>query len=108
MELEKDRGNLDAAYMEDEVDQEATLCQDTLTKVPEVTAKEITICGKGNMRWNRDIKARSMIVRQETRWCAQHSEGGARAKAELQESIRESHSQMRSDYLETLRAAEVW
>jgi len=108
MELPKERAHLDSACTEDEVEQEATWCQETLSKVLDITAKKIRICAKSKRWWNGDIKARRKALGQEKRRRGRHSEGAARAKAELQKSIRKSKSQMWSDYLQNLRGGEVW
>jgi len=108
MELANERAHLDAACTVDEVEQEATWCQETLSTVLDVTAKKITICAMSKKWWNGDIKARRKTLRQENRRCGRHSEGAARAKAKLQKSIRKSKSQMWSHYLQNLRGAEVW
>jgi hypothetical protein len=108
MELAKERAHLEAACTEDEVEQEATWSQDTLSKVRDVTAKNIRICAKWKRWWNGDIMARRKTLGQEKRRCGRHLEGAARAKVELQESIRKSKNQRWSDYLQNLRGAEVW
>jgi len=84
MELAKERAHLDAACTEDEVEQEATWCQETLSKVLDITAKKIRICAKSKRWWNGDIKPRKKALRQEKRRRGRHSEGAARANTDLQ------------------------
>jgi hypothetical protein len=79
-----------------------------ISKVLDVTAKKIRICAKLKRWWNGDIKTRRKTLWQENRRRGRRSEGAARAKAELQKSIRKSKSQMWSDYLQNLQGAEVW
>lgn len=65
MELGKQRPHLDAACTEDEVEQEATWCLETLRNVLDVTAKNFRNCAKSKRWWNGDIKAPRKTLRQE-------------------------------------------
>jgi hypothetical protein len=57
LELLKESAHLDAdCCTEDEVEQQATWCQETLSKVLNATAKKITICAKSKRWWNSHIK----------------------------------------------------
>ena len=106
-ELAKERAQLDAEYTVDKVEQEATLCQKAMSSVLDATAKKIRICATTKRWWNADIKERRRTVGRERRrrW---YSEEAARAKAELEKSIRRSKREMCSDYLKNMRGAEVW
>jgi DNA-binding HxlR family transcriptional regulator len=73
--------------------------------VLDATAKKIRICAKSKRWCNADIKARRKAVGREKR--KRNLREAARAKAELQRSIRRSKSQMWSDYLQNLRGAGV-
>jgi len=46
MELAKERPQLDAECIEDEVEQEAAWCQEGMSSVLDSTAKKIRICGR--------------------------------------------------------------
>jgi len=107
MELAKERIQLDAECTEDEVEQEAAWCQEAMSSVLDATAKKIRICARSKRRWNADIKGRRRTVGGERRR-RRHSEEAAQAKAELQQSIRQSKRRMWGDYLQNLRGAEVW
>jgi len=107
MELAKERIPLDAQCTEDEVKQEAAWCQEAMSSVLDTTVKKIRICDRSKRWWNADIKERRRTVARERRrrW---HSEEAARAKAELQKSIRQSKRIMWGDFLQNLRGAKVW
>ena len=108
MELAKERTQLDAECTADEVEQEAAWCQEAMSSVLDATAKKISICARSNRWWrNADIEERRMTVGRE-RKRRRHSEEAARAKAELQKSIRHSKRRMWDDYLQNLKRAEVW
>jgi hypothetical protein len=102
MELVNERARVDSVCVEDEVEQEATMCQETLSKVLDVTEKKIRFCAKSKRWWNGDIQARRKTLGQEQRRRGHHSQGAARAKAELQKSIPKSKSPMWSCYLQNL------
>jgi hypothetical protein len=106
-ELAKDRAHLDAECTADEVEREAAWCQEAMGKVLDATAKKTRICPRSKSWWNADIRRRWQAVRREKRR-RQNSEEAAKAKAELQESIRQSKRKMWSQYLENLMEAEVW
>jgi len=106
-ELAKERAHLDAECTEDEVEQEAAWCQDTMSHILNATEKRIRICAKSKRWWNADIKERRTAVGRERRR-RRKLEEAAQAMAELQKSIRWSNSQMWSEYLQNLRGAEVW
>jgi hypothetical protein len=97
-ELAKERAQLDAECTVDEVEQEAAWCQEAMSSVLDATAKKIRICARSKRWWNADIKERRRTVGRERRR-RRHSEEAARAKAELQKSIRRSKREMWSDYL---------
>jgi len=107
MEFPKERAQLDAKCTEDEVEQEAAWCQEAMSSVLDATAKKIRISAMSKRWWNANIKERRRMVRRERRrrW---NSEEAARAKAELQKSIRRLKRKMWRDYLQNLRAAELW
>ena len=106
-ELAKERARLDAECTVDEVEQEAGWCQEATICVLDAMAKKIRICSRSKIWWNADIKERRRTVgRERRRRC--HWEEAARAKAELQKSIRRSKREMWSNYLKNLRGAEVW
>jgi len=107
MELAKERIQLDAECTEDEVEQEAAWCQETMSCVLDATGKKIRICARSKRWWNAAIKERRRTVGRERR-SRQHSEKAARAKAELQNSIWQSKRRMWGYYLQNLRVAEVW
>ena len=107
MELVRERAQLDAECTEDEVELEATWCQEAMSSVLDSTAKTITISARSKRWWNADIKERRRTPWRERRR-RRNSEEAARVKAELQKSIRRSKREMWSDYLKNLRGAEVW
>jgi len=107
MELAMERIRLDAQCTEDEVEQEAAWCQEAMSSVLDATAKKIRICARSKRWWNADINEKRRTVRRERRRRRQ-SEEAARAKAELQRSIRESKRRIWGDYLQNLTGAEVW
>jgi len=86
-ELAKERAQSDAECTVDEVEQEAAWCQEAMSSVLDTTAKKIRICARSNRWWNADIKERRKTVGRGRRR-RRHSEEAARAKAELQKSIR--------------------
>jgi hypothetical protein len=88
------------------VEYEAAWCQEAMSSVLNATAKKIRICARSNRWWNADIKARRKAVGRDKR--RQNSGEGARAKAKLQKSIRQSKSKMWSQYLQNLKGAQVW
>jgi len=107
MELAKEKAQLDAECTEDKVEQEAAWCQEAMSSVLDAMAKKIRICARSKGWWNTDIRERRRTVGRERRrgW---NSDQAARAKAELQKSIRQSKRTMWSNYLQNLRGAEVW
>jgi len=107
MELVMDRAQLDANCTEDEEEQEAAWCLEAMSSVPDAMAKKIRMCARSTRWWNADMKERSGMVGRERRrrW---NSEEAARAKAELQKSIRQSKRKMCGDYLQNLRGAKLW
>jgi len=107
MELVKERAQLDAECREDEVEKEAAWCQPAMSSVLDATAKKITICARSKRSWNGNNKERRRMVGKERRR-RRNSEEPARAKAELQKSIRQLKRRIRSDYLQNIRGAEVW
>jgi len=107
VELAKKRAHLDAECTEDEVEQEATWCQEAMSSVPNATAKKIGICAKLKRWWNADIKMRNKAVGR-GKWRTGNLEQAAWVKAELQKSILWFQNQMWSDYLENVRGAKVW
>jgi len=107
MELAKQRAHLDAECTADEVEQEAAWCQEAMGNVLDTTAKKIRICAKSTRWWNADIRERWKAVGREKRR-RRNSQEAAKAKAELQKSIRQSKRKMWSEYLQNLRGAEVW
>jgi len=106
MELVKERAHLDAECTADEVEQEAAWCQEAMGNVLNATGKKIRICAKSKSWWNTDIRERRKAVGREKRR-KQNSEEAAKAKAELQKSIRQSKRKMWSKYLQNLGGAEV-
>jgi hydrogenase maturation factor HypF (carbamoyltransferase family) len=105
-ELAKERAHLDAECTADEVEQEAAWYQEAMGNVLDATAKKIRICARSKRWWNADIKKRRQAVGREKRR-RRNSEEAARAKVELQKSIRQSKRKMWSEYLQDLRGAEV-
>ena len=106
-ELERERAQLGKKCMGDNVEREAESCQETLSKVLDAKAKKIRICTRSKRWWNSEIKeSRSALGRGKRR--GRRSEAAARAKAELQKSIRESKSWMGYDYVQNLKGGEVW
>jgi hypothetical protein len=65
MELAKERAHLDAECTADEVEQEATWCQEAMINVLDDTAKKIRICAKSNRWWNADMRERWKVVGRE-------------------------------------------
>jgi len=107
MGLAKERAQLDAECTEDEVEQEAAWCQEAMSSILDAKAKKTRICAISKRWWNADIEVRRRKVRRETRRI-RNSEEAARAKAELQMSIRQSKRNMWDDYFQNLQGAEVW
>ena len=107
MELVKERAQLDAECKEDEGEQEAAWSQEAMSSVFDATAKKIKICATSNRWWNADIKDRTRTVARE-RTRGRNSEEAALANAELQTSMWRSKRDRLSNYLQTLRGAEVW
>jgi len=101
-----ERAHLDAECTEDEVEQQATWCQESTSIVLDATAKTIRICAKSKRWWNADIQERRNVVGREKR--TRNLGGATSANAELQRSIQRSKSRMWSDNLHNLRGAEVW
>ena len=89
MELAKERAQLDAECTADKVEQEAAGSQEAMGNVLDTTAKKIRIFPRSTRWWNADIKKRRNAVGRE-KWRRWNSEEAARAKAELQKSIRQS------------------
>jgi len=96
VELARERGQLDAECTEDEVEQEARRCQEAMSSVLNTTAKKIRICARSSRWWNAYIKERRRTVGRERRR-KRNSEEAARAKAELQKSMRRSKREMWSE-----------
>ena len=92
-ELAKGRAYLDAECTEDGVEQKAAWCDKAVSSILNAMAKKIRICAKSKRWWNADIKDRRKVVRRE-KGRRENPEDAARAKAELQKSIRQSNSQM--------------
>jgi hypothetical protein len=107
MELVKKRAHLSAECTEEEVEQEASWCQEAMSSVLNATAKKIRVCAKSERWWNADLKEMRKAVGREKRR-RQNSGEAARAKAELQKSIGQSKRQICSEYLQILLGAEVW
>jgi hypothetical protein len=77
-----------------------------MSNVPDATTMKIRICARSMRWWNADIKNRRKAVGREKRR-RQNWQEAARAKAELQKSIRQSKRKMWSKYLPNLRRAEI-
>jgi len=107
MELAKERAHFDAECTAEEVEQEATWCQEAMGNVLDTTAKKIRIWANSKRWWNADIRERGKAVPTEMRR-RRNSEAAAKAKAELQKSMRQSKRKMWCEYLLNLRGAEVW
>jgi hypothetical protein len=105
-ELAKKRTHQDAECTSGEVEQEATWWQEVMGSVLDATVKKISIYARSKMWWNADIQKRRQAVGEEKRR-RRNSEQAARAKAELQKSIRISSRKMFTEYLQTLRANKV-
>ena len=86
-QLAKERAHLGAECTADEVEHEAAWCQEAMSSVLDATAKKIRIYARSKRCWNTNIKERRRTVGRERRR-RRNSEEGARAKAELQKSIR--------------------
>jgi len=93
MELVKGRAHLDAECTADEMEHEATWCQEAMGNVLDATAKKIGICAKSKRWWNADIRERRMAVGRKKRR-RRNLEEAAKAKAEFQKSIRQSKRKM--------------
>jgi len=55
MQLSKERAQLDAECTENNVQQEATCCQEAMSSVLDATAKKIRICARSERWWNAII-----------------------------------------------------
>jgi len=97
-ELAEERAQFDAQCTVDEVEQEATWCQEAMSSLLAATVEKIRIRARSKRWWNAYIKERRRMVGRERRRRRQ-SEEAALAKAELQKSIRRSKREMWSDYL---------
>jgi len=106
-ELESERAHLGEECTGDDVEREAEWCQEALSKVLDAKAKKIRICARSKRWWNGEIKKRRSALGREMRR-GRRSEAAARAKTELQKSIRQSKSRMWNDYMQNLRGGEVW
>jgi len=107
MKLGKRRAHLDAECTADEVEQEAAWCQEAMRNVLDATAEKIRICANLKRWWNADIRERRKAVGRKKRR-RRNSEEAAKAKAELQKSIRQSKRKMWTEYMQNQRGAEVW
>ena len=105
--MERERAHLGEKCTGDDVECEAELCQESLSKVLDAKAKKIRICARSKRWWNGEIKERRSALGREKRR-GRRSEAAARAKTELQKSIRQSKSRMWNDYLQNLTGGEVW
>jgi len=107
MQLPKERAHLDAECTADEVEKQAAWCQEAMGNVLDATAEKIRICDKSKRWWNADIRERRKEGGRETKG-KRNMEDAAKAKAELQKSIRQSQKKMWSEYLQNLTGAKVW
>ena len=80
------RVHLDTQCTADEMEQEATWCQEAMGNVLDTTAKKIRICARSKRWWNADIKKRRNAVGRE-KWRTRNMEEANSAKAELQKLI---------------------
>lgn len=79
MQLAKESAHLDLVWTEDVVEQETAWCEQTLSKVLDITAKKIRIYAMSKRGWNGDIQASRKTQGQEKRRCGRHSDGTTRA-----------------------------
>jgi hypothetical protein len=106
-ELESERAHQGEECTGDDVEREAEWCQEVLSKVLDAKAKKIGICAWSKRWWNGEIKERrSALGREKKR--GRRSEAAARAKAELQKSMRQSKSRMWNNDVQNLTGGEVW
>ena len=90
-----------------EVPRQAEWCQEAPSKVLDAIGKKITTCTHSKKWWNGEIKEkRSQLGREKRR--RRRLAATAQAKAELQKSVRRAQYRICNDYLNNLRAAEVW
>ena len=104
--LERDRAHLGEECIGDDVYREPECCQETPSKVLDAKAKKIRLCARSKMWWNGEIKARRSALGRQKR-SGRRSDAAARAKAELQKTIRLSKSRMWDDYVQNLRVGKV-
>jgi hypothetical protein len=105
-DLERERAHLGKECKGDNVEGEAELCQETLSRVQHAKAKKIEICAGSKRWWNCEIKERRRELGRK-KGSGRRSEAAARAQAELQMSIRQSKSRMWNDALQNLKGGEV-
>ena len=86
IELGTERAHLDPECTADEVEQEATWCQEAMGKVLDTTANMIRFCTKSKRWWNANIRERRKSVGREKRR-RRNLEEAAKVKAEPQKSI---------------------
>ena len=103
----KERAQLAAECSVDEATHEATWCQDAQSSVHEATGNKIRICGSSQRWWNAEMNERRRTVGRKSKGRRNQLEA-SQPKAELQKLIWQSKRIMWSDYLQTLRAVEVW
>jgi len=106
-ERAKERAHLGAESTGDKVQSEAEWCNKALSKVPDATAKKVTICAHSKRWWNGEIKEKSCQLGREKRR-RRRSAATAQAKAELQKSVWRAKDKMCNDNLKNQRGAEVW
>jgi hypothetical protein len=90
-EFANERAHLGAECTADEVEHEAAWCKKAMSSILNAAAKKIRICARSKRWWNADIKERRKAVGREKR--RRNSCEGARAKAKLQNSIRQFQEQ---------------
>jgi len=93
MDLAKEIAHPDAECTEEEVEEQAACCQETMGRVLDATTKKMTICARSQIWWNTNIKARWKVVCREKirRW---NADGAIMANAELWLSFPQSNSKM--------------
>jgi hypothetical protein len=106
MELVKERGHLHAECTADKVEQEAACCQESKGCILDAIAKIIRTCAKLQRWWNTNIKERRIVVRRE-KWRTGNSNIAGRVKSTLQTSTCHCKRDMRSEYLQSVRGAEI-
>jgi hypothetical protein len=106
-ELQREGTQLREECKGDDVERGAEWCQDTLSKIHDVEARNIRICTSSERWWKDEVKERSSALGSaQTR--GRRSELAAPKKVEQQNSIRQCYSPMWNDYVQNFMGGKAW